>query len=63
MPHRLLRGQQETQDVQVELPVEVLGGHVLKRGELIDPGVVDQHIHPAERLQCFGEQPLDVLEL
>ena len=40
--------------------VEVLGRHVLERGELVDAGVVDQDVEPAERLLRLGEQAPDV---
>ena len=48
--HGLLRCQQETEDVDVEVPVKEILGHCLERGELVDTGVVDQDVEPAEHL-------------
>ena len=40
--------------------VEVLRRHALERRELVDAGVVDEDVEPAERLLRLGEQALDV---
>ena len=60
MLHSLLRRQQQTEDVEVELPVKEVLGHLLERRELVDAGVVDQDVEPAECLLAFGKQALDV---
>ena len=60
MLERLLRGEDQAEDVEVELLVEVLGRHLLERGELVDARVVDQDVEPAERLLRLGEQAEDV---
>ena len=52
--HRLLRGEEQPEDVQVELLVEVLLGDAFERGELVDAGVVHQDVEPAERLLRLG---------
>jgi hypothetical protein len=57
---RLLRGEDQAQHVEVELPVEVLGRHFFERREFVNAGVVDQYIEPAECLFRLGEQALDV---
>ena len=57
MLDRFLRRQHQAQHVEVELLVEVLGGDVFQRGELVDAGVVDQDVELAERLLRLGEQP------
>jgi hypothetical protein len=57
---RFLGGQQQAQDVDVELAVEVLLGDVFQRRELVDAGVVDQDVHAAERLLGLVEQTGDV---
>ena len=43
---RFLRRQDQAEHVEVELLVEVLGGHVFQRSELVDAGVVDQDVEP-----------------
>ena len=55
-----LRREEQAEHVEIELLVKVLGGHVLERRELVDAGVVDQDVEPAERLLRLGEEPLDV---
>jgi hypothetical protein len=57
---RLLRRQDQAEDVQVELLVEVVGGHVLQRGKLVHAGVVDQDVDPPERPLGLAEQSADV---
>src|SRR5688572_1619261 len=45
-----LRGQQQAEHVDVEVPVEVFFGDVLQRREPVDTRVVDQDVEPAELL-------------
>ncbi len=56
----LLRGEQQTEHVQVELLVKMFRGDFTERGEFINAGVVHQNIDLAERLFRFLEEPLDV---
>jgi hypothetical protein len=41
--------------------VEVLGRHILDRSELIDAGVVDEDVKPAERFLRLGKEALNVV--
>ena len=47
---RLLCRQQQAQHVDVEMPVKVLFRDLLERQKIIDAGIVDQNVQPAERL-------------
>ena len=58
--HRLLRREKQPQDVRVELPVKLGLRDRLKRVELIDPGVIHEHVQGAEGLLRFREQPLHI---
>ena len=60
MLDRLLRRQEQAQHVEVEHPVEMLGGHFLQRGELVNAGVVDQDVEPPERPLGLGKQSLNI---
>src|SRR5437879_12834009 len=55
-----LRGEERTQDVQVELLVEVLFGDAFERRGLVNSGVVDEDVEPAECPLRLGEETLDV---
>ena len=56
MVDRFLRGENQPQHVEIEHLVKVLGRDVFQRLEIIDAGIVDQHVEPAERLFRFREQ-------
>src|SRR4029453_1754940 len=43
--------------------MEVFGGDVLERGELVDARVVDQDVETTEGLPRLGEEPIDLLLL
>ena len=53
-----LRGQQQAEDVDVELPVEMVFGDGFDGAEFIDAGVVDQDIESAEVLDGGGDDAL-----
>src|SRR5438034_11801951 len=55
-----LRGEERTQDVQVELLVEVLFGDAFERRGLVNSGVVEEDVEPAECPLRLGEETLDV---
>lgn len=57
MFHRLLGREQKAQDIGVELAVEFILRHFLKRREPIDAGIVDEHVERAEGFFCLVEQP------
>jgi hypothetical protein len=47
MPHGRLSGQQQSEDVNVEHPVELLFSKTIDCSELIDAGIVNKYIDPA----------------
>ena len=50
---RGLGGQEQAEHVEVEYFVELFGGYLFERGELVDAGVVDQDIERG-RKRLFG---------
>src|SRR5262245_20052095 len=56
----LLRHQEQAEDVEIELLVKMLRGHIFKWGEIVNAGVVYQDVQLVEFFVCFGKQPLDV---
>src|SRR5215469_8265012 len=61
-PHQLgrfLRGQEKAENIKVEVPVEVFFGDAVERGELIDPGIVDQDVELAVGLFGLSEEASD----
>jgi len=55
-----LRGEEQAEDVEIEVFVKVVGGNALDRGKLVDSGIVDKNIEPAEGFLGFGEEAYDV---
>src|SRR3954468_7283110 len=55
-----LRREDETEDIDVELSVEVLFGDVFERDKFVNAGVVDENIQRAERLLRLREQAINV---
>ena len=55
-----LGGEEKTEDVEVELAVEVLGGDLVDGAELVDAGVVDEDVEVAVLLFDRGEGAGDV---
>ena len=60
MLHCLLRRQDQSQDIEVELAVEVRLGDLLDRQELIDPGAIDHDVEPPECRLSLREEPRDI---
>ena len=52
---RLLRRQQETEHIGVEMAMEFRFGQRFERKQFVDAGVVDQHVKTPERLLRFVE--------
>ena len=60
---RVLGAQEIAADVDVEVRVDELGGHVREEGPLHDGGVVDEDVELAERLDRRREEAGDVARL
>src|SRR5580765_5532311 len=58
--HGFFRGEQETEDVDVELFVEQLLGDCFERRECVYAGIVDQDVELAKSFFRFSEKPGDV---
>ena len=58
---RLLRSKKQAEHVEVKVFVEVLRGNGLKRRELVNAGVVYQHIQFSVGSLGLGEKPFDVV--
>ena len=59
MRERGLRGEQKAEHVEVELLVEVLGRDDFDGSEVVDAGVVDEHIDGAELLHGLRDERPD----
>ncbi len=58
MLHGGLCREQEAQHIGIELAVEFRLGHLFKRGESKDAGIIDQDVDLAEGGHGFGNDPL-----
>src|SRR2546430_1537267 len=58
--YRFLGCENQAENVQVELPVEMLLRHFLKREKFVNARIVDQDVERAERFLRLGKQAFDV---
>ena len=63
MLHRLLRCQDQSENVRVELAMKLALRRLFERCELVDAGVVYQNIEPAECFPGLREKAFDVFLL
>ena len=63
MLYCLLRGQNQTEDIGIELPMKLILRHRFERFELIYAGVINQNVELAECFLRLGKQALDVFFL
>ena len=63
MLYRLLRRQNQTENIGIELPMKLVLRHRFERFELVDAGVVNQNVELAECFLRLDKQALDVLLL
>jgi len=56
----LLRSENQTQDVQIKYAAKRLFGDRLERTELVNAGVVDENVEPAECFLGLSEELLDI---
>ena len=54
--HCLLCRQQQAEYIGIELAVEFVFRDLFERGELVDTGIIDQDVEPAEGLFRFGKE-------
>jgi hypothetical protein len=57
---RFLRRENQAENIQIELPVEMLLGDLFEREEFINARVVDKNVELAKGLLRFGKQAFDV---
>jgi hypothetical protein len=58
--HRLLRAEDEAENIEIEQSVKMLFRYGFEREEFVNTGVVNQYVEPAKCLLRLGEEAFDV---
>src|SRR4030095_4152316 len=59
----LTRGEDQTEDIDTEVPLKLIFGCLFERGELIYASVVHQNIESTKCFLSFGEEVLNIFLL